>query len=70
MTDAGTLIGLMAFAMCLTSQISFAFYRYRRGQVICPVDVVVNRLNKHGCLLCAKTKDECDCPIEDRLKNE
>lgn len=68
MTDAGLIIGFMAFCICLISQVSFAFYRYFKKGVICPVDIVVNRLNKHGCLLCAKTKDECDCPPKEKSK--
>lgn len=69
MTDAALLIGALAFLMCLASQSMFAFYRYRKNKVICPVDVLVNRLNKHGCLLCAKTKDSCDCPPEENKKD-
>lgn len=66
MTDAGMIIGFMTFCFCLTSQISFAFYRYFKKDVICPVDVVVNRLNKHGCLVCAKEHEECCCPDKGR----
>ena len=65
MTDAGIIIGSIAFLLCVTSQVSFAFYRYYKKEVICPVDVIVNRINKHGCLVCAKTSDECLCTEEE-----
>lgn len=52
----------IVFMACMFSQAFFSYMRYKHQKVICPIDVVLSRLDSHGCAECAKSSDRCSCP--------